>query len=44
MSWAGQVIVSYAVVLGGLAAYAASIVVRGRRLSRELPAEERRWM
>lgn len=44
MSWATQVITAYVAVLGGLAAYAASVIVRGRRLSRELPPEERRWM
>jgi CcmD family protein len=44
VSWAGQVIAAYVAVFGGLAAYAASVIVRGRKLSRELPPEERRWM
>jgi len=37
------VIAAWTIVLGGLGLYAASIVARGRRLSREVPPEERRW-
>lgn len=44
MTWATQVVTAYVVVLGGLAAYAGVVIARGRRLGRELPPEERRWM
>jgi heme exporter protein CcmD len=44
MSWATQVVTAYVAVFAILAGYAASVIVRGRRLSRELPPEERRWM
>lgn len=44
MSWATQVVTAYVAVAGALVAYAVSVIVRGRRLSRELPPEERRWM
>jgi hypothetical protein len=44
MSWATQVITAYLAVFGALAAYATSVIVRGRKLCRELPPEERRWM
>jgi hypothetical protein len=44
MSWSGYVAAGYLVVFGGLIAYATSVIARGRKLSRELPPEERRWM
>lgn len=37
------VIVAWTAVLGGTAAYAASVVARGRKLSRQVPPEDRRW-
>lgn len=37
------VIAAWVVVLGGLGLYAASVVSRGRRLSRQVPPEDRRW-
>lgn len=37
------VIVSWLVVFGSLAVYAVVTVVRGRRLSRRVPPEDRRW-
>lgn len=39
-----EVIVGYVVVLGGLVGYAAWVVVRGRRLSKQVPPDERRWL
>ena len=44
MTDAGFVAAGYAVTFGVLVAYSAWVLVRGRRLSRQLPAEERRWM
>lgn len=44
MSHAGYVAVSYGLVLGGTALYAAWILVKGRRLSRQVPPEDRRWL
>lgn len=41
--WA-LVITSWVLVLGSLGAYGAVAVVRGRRLSRRVKPEERRWM
>ena len=34
---------AWIIVLGGLAAYAFVVVRRGKKLSRELPPEKRRW-
>ncbi|CAB4599236.1 unannotated protein [freshwater metagenome] len=34
---------SWALVLGGMGAYALVTVVRGRRLSKKVPSEKRRW-
>lgn len=36
-------IVSWVVVMGALAAYSGLTVIRGRRLSRQVPPERRRW-
>lgn len=38
------VLAGWAIAVGGLALYAAVTLVRGRRLARQLPPEERRWM
>lgn len=34
---------SWAIVFGAMGGYALVTVVRGRRLSRKVPAEKRRW-
>jgi len=44
MSDWGYVIAGWVLVFGGLAVYAAWVIVRGRNLSRQVPPEERRWM
>ena len=41
-SWP-YVIAAYLVVFGLIIAYAAWVIVRGRRVGRQLPPEERRW-
>ncbi|MEO7555122.1 MAG: hypothetical protein ABIV94_00785 [Acidimicrobiales bacterium] len=38
------IIAGYVTTVGGLGAYAAWVLVRGRRLSKRVPAGERRWM
>jgi hypothetical protein len=43
MSEMGYVYLGYVVAFGTLGAYAVRIVVRGRKLSRALPPEERTW-
>ena len=43
MSQMGYVFLGYGVVFGALAAYSVRIVLRGRKLSRTLPPEERTW-
>lgn len=37
------VIAAWVAVLGTLAIYGATTVAKGRRLSRQVPPEERRW-
>ena len=37
------VILAWLVVLGGTGVYAWSVVSRGRKLSRQVPPEDRRW-
>jgi len=44
MSDVGYVIAGYVGVVGGLTLYAVALLRRGRRLSRRVPAEERRWL
>jgi heme exporter protein CcmD len=44
MSSANFVIGAYAVTAGGVGAYVAWVLARGRRLSRQLPEGRRRWM
>lgn len=34
----------YAIVIGSLVGYAVWVLVRGRRLSKQVPPEERRWL
>ncbi len=40
----GYIVAAWSVVLGVFAVYAASLIVRGRRLSRLVPPERRRWL
>ena len=44
MTHAGYIIAGWSVGLGTLALYGWSLVRRGRTLSRQVPAERRRWM
>ena len=44
MSHATFVVAGYLVTTATLVAYSAWVLLRGRRLSRQLPPEERRWM
>jgi hypothetical protein len=41
---AGFILGGYALTALALAAYAARLVLRGRRVTRALPPEERRWL
>jgi hypothetical protein len=41
---AGFILGGYAVTAVALAAYAVRVVLRGRRVTRALPPEERRWL
>jgi hypothetical protein len=38
------IIAGYVATLGGLGAYTVWVLLRGRRLSKEVPPEDRRWM
>ena len=40
----GYVVAGYVITFLGLGAYAAWILIRGRRLSAKVPEEHRRWM
>ena len=40
----GDVAAAYLLVFAALIAYAVLVIVRGRRVSRQLPPEDRRWM
>ena len=40
----GYVVAGYVITFLGLGAYAAWILIRGRRLSAKVPEERRRWM
>lgn len=40
----GYVTFAYVVVVGLLVGYAALTILRGRRVGRQLPPDERRWM
>lgn len=44
MNHAGYVAVGYVAVIGSIAAYAWWTLRRGRRLSREVAPEDRRWL
>jgi hypothetical protein len=43
MTQSGYVFLGYGVCFGTLAAYSIRVIVRGRKLSRTLPPEERTW-
>ncbi len=43
MEDAGIVIGSYVVVFGGIAAYAATMIARARRLARRVPDADKPW-
>jgi hypothetical protein len=38
------VLAGWAIAIGGVVAYAVVTLLRGRRIARQLPPEERRWM
>jgi len=40
----GYIIAAWAITFGSVAAYAAAVIRRGRRLSKVVPADQRRWM
>lgn len=40
----GYVAGAYAVVFGVLVAYVTFVILRGRKVGRQVPPEERRWM
>lgn len=44
MTDAGYIAVSYVAVFGSVIAYTAWVLVRGRRLSRQVAPEDRRWL
>lgn len=44
MNGAGYIIVSWVLVIGSVAAYAARLVQRGRTMTRRVPPGRRRWM
>jgi len=44
MTHVGYIVAGWGISLGSIALYAWSVVSRGRSLSRQLPAEQRRWI
>lgn len=42
-SW-GYVSAAYLITIVTLIAYVASVIIRGRRVTRQLPPEDRRWL
>ncbi len=44
MTHLGYLVAGWSIGLGAIAAYATSLVVRGRRLSRHVAPDRRRWM
>ena len=40
----GYLIAGWGIALGGIGLYSARLVQRGRRLSRQVPEDRRRWM
>jgi hypothetical protein len=44
MSTTGYIITAWAATFGSVAVYAIAVVRRGRKLSRIVPPDQRRWM
>ncbi len=44
MTDAGYVAAGYVLVFGTLLGYSVRVLLRGRRLSKQVPPEDRRWM
>ena len=44
MSTTAYIVTAWVVSFGAVGGYAVAIIRRGRRLSREVPPERRRWM
>lgn len=44
MNNTGYILGAWLAVIGGLGAYATYVVVRGRRLARQVPPSRRRWI
>jgi hypothetical protein len=44
VSTTGYIITSWVATFGIVIAYAAAVIRRGRKLSRSVPPEDRRWM
>jgi heme exporter protein CcmD len=44
VSTTGYIVTAWVVTFGAVGAYAAAVIRRGRRLSREVEPERRRWM
>ncbi len=44
MTHAGYVAAAYLLVFGTLAAYTVAVLVRGRRMSRQVAPGDRRWL
>jgi hypothetical protein len=42
-SW-WMIVLAWVLSLGAMGGYAVSVIRRGRRLSRQVPVESRRWM
>jgi len=40
----GYIVAAWVVTFGGVGLYAASVIRRGRRLSKIVPPDQRRWM
>jgi hypothetical protein len=39
-----NVAIGYVIVVGSVIAYSVWVIVRGRRLSKQVPPEDRRWL
>ncbi len=39
----GSILLGYALVLGGMASYAAYVIRKGRKLASQLPDEDKPW-
>lgn len=44
MSTTGYIVTAWGATFGVVALYAGALIRRGRRLSRQVPPEQRRWM